>query len=209
MIEVADSEQNENDEESEEVEVEQIRQQMRGLGDGRSVESLSDAKMTSSTEHCEKQPVRLEAEEEQREEEEADVGEILKKPHDEVVDKELGEQLAAFSIEEGKTSGHVDVEAEREEEEDDEEVTFESLHTSPPTLDRHLRDRICILVAGKARPVIPPPTGRGAGSSASSTASTLTAPGTVPVAHNRPKDSNNNKNATLKRPDVLPSDIYW
>ena len=124
--------------------------------------------------------------------------------------KELDKRLTALSIEASGNAkdSSVDVEAEQHdyEEEEEEEVTFESLHTSPPTLDRHLRDRICILVAGKAHPVVTPSGSKSNGSDATQTTVSSVVASVTPE---KVKDSNNNRSAAPMRPNVLPSDIYW
>ena len=203
-----DTKEGNNDEEV--VNDDQLRHLQRGVGDGRSFECLAETKLGADFAKDDAsarsfRPAKVtEGEEEKEEEEEESEKEGA---NAEVKEKEDWPTTTGDKegTEEDKENGLKDDDRE-EGEEEEEEVTLESLHTSPPGLDRNLMDRICNLVAGKARPVFPPVRVAGAvgdAGTASAASSTET-----PVPRTKDNNNNNNKNAAPIRPNVLPSDIY-
>ena len=195
----------------------------RGVGDGRSAESLSEAKIIpSSTTSSQAEQTRASLQSDKDEKDKPlvkiskDGGETVvdeieqKQQHPGVIPASDGQNKESTDPVDKKTMSAAKEDEERNldlevEEEDEEEVTLESLHTSPPGLDRLLMDRICNLVAGKGRPVIPPPVQQPA-----TNGPTAAVPNPTPPV-DRTKDNNNNnsnKNILPTRSTVLPSNIY-
>ena len=213
-----DAKEGNNDEEG--VNDDQLHLQ-RGVGDGRSFECLAETKLCAdfAQDDASSRSYRPAKGTEGEEKKEEEIEENVKEEGVNVEAKGKEDRPTAAGIqhgdkegmgEEGKGNGPRDDERE-EGEEEEEEVTLESLHTSPPGLDRHLMDRICNLVAGKARPVFPP--ARVAGAVGDTGTASAASSAEAPIPRNKDNNNNNNtttnnKNAAPIRPNVLPSDIY-